>query len=294
MKPLLAAKLGSIEQVKFPVWATPKLDGIRCLITDAGPVSRKLKPIPNHYVRGLLKTLPKYLDGELMIPGAANFGEITSAIMSEEGEPHDPHFEYHVFDRFFDEVTPSTCDYLTRVASLGHDDLWPKWVKILRPVKCSTPEELLALEAIYLDLDYEGVMLRQGSGGYKFGRSTVREGLLLKLKQFEDFEAEVIGFEELQHNENEQTRDALGNAKRSTHKAGKVPGGTLGTLLCRRLSDDVEFGVGSGLTAAQREEVWANRPEWMGAIVRVRSQASGAKDAPRFPVFQGRRAKEDM
>ena len=53
-------------------------------------------------------------------------------------------------------------------------------------------EELIDYEQGAVEDGYEGVMLRDPSAPYKYGRSTVRKGYLLKLKRFEDSEAEVI------------------------------------------------------------------------------------------------------
>ena len=53
-----------------------------------------------------------------------------------------------------------------------------------------------------LDDGYEGLMLRAPDGPYKFGRSTVKENTLLKVKNFLDDEAEVIGFKEQTTNTN--------------------------------------------------------------------------------------------
>jgi hypothetical protein len=75
-------------------------------------------------------------------------------------------------------------------------------------------------------------MLRDPNGPYKFGRSTRKEGYLLKLKRFCDSEAEVIGVVELMHNGNEAKTNALGRTERSTRKAGKTGMGVLGALAC--------------------------------------------------------------
>jgi len=74
-------------------------------------------------------------------------------------------------------------------------------IKLL-PRVINSAEELDAFEAACLRDGFEGVMLRSPSGRYKFGRSTLKENLLLKLKRFEDAEAQIIGFEELSHNAN--------------------------------------------------------------------------------------------
>jgi DNA ligase-1 len=89
-------------------------------------------------------------------------------------------------------------------------------------------EELSTWEAQWLLEGHEGVMIRSLGGPYKQGRSTEREGYLLKLKQFKDSEAIVLGSYEQMHNENEAKTNALGHTERSTEKAGMVPAGVLG------------------------------------------------------------------
>lgn len=56
MKPILAGEVTDPEKIKFPVYASPKYDGIRALVVDGLLVSRTLKPIPNHYIRSMLST----------------------------------------------------------------------------------------------------------------------------------------------------------------------------------------------------------------------------------------------
>jgi DNA ligase-1 len=130
-------------------------------------------------------------------------------------------------------------------------------------------------------------MLRQTHGVYKFGRSTPREFLLMKLKRFEDSEALVLGIVEQRRNENEPTINNLGRTKRSSHKANKVGKGTTGALQVRDLKTGIEFEIGTGMDDAQREEFWTNDPT--GQIVKYKFQPTGVKEKPRFPVFIGLR-----
>lgn len=291
MKPMLAGKAESIHDVRFPAYCTPKLDGIRCLILNGVAVSRKLKPIPNEHVRRMLVGLPDGFDGELIVPGASYFGETSSAIMSRDGEPA---FEYHVFDYAF---SPHL-GYCQRIESLRREAAFAEithgeWVKPLLPRRVGSPDELARFEAICLEQGYEGVMIRSEDGPYKFGRSTAREGYLLKLKRFEDSEAVVVGYEELRRNENALERDELGYAKRSKAKAGMVGGGTLGKLHVRR-EDGVEFAIGSGFDDAFRAKAWAERESLVGRIAKYRHQPHGALEAPRCPVFLGFRHEDDL
>ncbi len=71
MKPLLPATLETLSDVRYPMHATPKLDGIRCLIWQVRALTRKLRPIPNWHIRHALESQAAlYLDGELMMPRA--------------------------------------------------------------------------------------------------------------------------------------------------------------------------------------------------------------------------------
>ncbi len=285
-KPMLAGTLESLADVRYPVLCTPKIDGIRCLITEAGPVSRKLKPIPNDHVRETLWTLPRGLDGELWIPGAKCFGDVSSEVMRKTGRPS---FEYLIFDTF--ALSDMGVPYEMRVRALREMPL-PEFARALDVDRIENEAALLRYEASCLEAGFEGVMLRCPHGPYKHGRSTVCEGWLLKLKQFADDEAMIIGVQELLHNDNALECDALGHAKRSTHQDGKRAGGKLGALMLRR-PDGLEFNVGTGFTDTQREALWAARENLPGLTVKYRHQGSGAKDAPRFPSFLGFRHEDD-
>ena len=73
-KPLLAVA-ADLEKIEFPVWATPKIDGIRCLKINGQVVSRNFKPIPNHHIRTTLEQiLPDGIDGEI-IPTKVTHGK---------------------------------------------------------------------------------------------------------------------------------------------------------------------------------------------------------------------------
>lgn len=281
-RPMLAAKLDNLSKISYPVFCTAKIDGIRCLMVNGQAVSRRLKPIRNKHVQKLMSTLPDGLDGELILRNSMKFNEISSAIMRESGEPD---FLYCVFDVI--ERDP----YLTRMMTLTDLDL-PEFVQKIIPLKIEDEEALLSYEETCLANGFEGVMLRNGSGPYKHGRSTVREGWLMKWKRFLDAEAEVIGFAERMHNANPKTRDNLGHAKRSSHKENLSPTGTLGKLIVRR-DDGLEFGVGTGFDDATRQEIWDNQGEYLGKLVKYRFQPHGVKEAPRFPTFLGFRDRSD-
>lgn len=69
MKPLLACNApANLNSLPYPLFASVKLDGIRCVIKDGVALSRTLKPIRNQYIQSLLGR-PEFngLDGELIV-----------------------------------------------------------------------------------------------------------------------------------------------------------------------------------------------------------------------------------
>jgi DNA ligase-1 len=289
-RPLLASTLEDISTLKFPVLATPKLDGIRVLKVDGKVVTRNFKEIPNKYIRALLeKYLPDNVDGELMTPGT--FNDIQSKVMSFDGEPE---FSFCAFDYIkedlevpYDIRTKDLKESLSKIKA-------PFKIKILVPKKLSSIDELLQYEDKCLKEGYEGVMIRTPKGKYKCGRSTPKEQILMKLKRFLDAEAEVIGFEEKLHNDNIQETDEFGLSKRSSKKDGLIPANTLGALLVKDIQTGVIFGLGSGFDDSLKQEIWNNRDQYINKIVKYKYQSVGVKNAPRFPVFLGFRNILDL
>jgi len=266
----------------YPVLCTPKLDGIRCVVRGGVPLSRTLKPIRNNHVRKMFSGCPDNLDGELLVEGKT-FNEIQSLLMTIEGTPD---FAYHVFD-----IIDPKADYQDRMELLESIELPSFCVKVL-PVVVENESELLLQEEKCLNQGYEGLMIRDPDGPYKYGRSTQKQGWLCKLKRFSDAEAVIVGFEELQHNMNTLTTSKTGHAKRSHKEEGMIPAGTLGAFVVER-EDGSQFKVATGLTQEERQRYWDTRDSLLGQLVKYKYQEAGAKDLPRFPVFLGIRHPDD-
>jgi len=300
-KPMLAAtqKPDKLAGIKYPVLATYKLDGIRSLFLDKEVKSRKLKKIPNLYIRNELnKVLGNCLknseifsgefDGEIVASTSMNFQETTHNVMSFEGTPD---FIYFVFDVVENDLKMSYENRIELLKSIEFNDA--RIVKLL-PTKINNEQELLAFEEKALSKGFEGVILRSCSGPYKCGRATLKEGYLSKMKRFSDSEAIILDFEELEQNNNIATKDALGHSERSSHKANMVGKNTLGTLVVKDIYSDLELRIGSGLDDTTRAAIWADKEKYRGMVVKYKYFAVGVKDKPRHPVFLGFRNSDDM
>jgi len=286
-KPMLAAE-AVLENLKFPLFASPKLDGIRAIIMNGRVMSRALKEIPNATVQEMF-THPEMegLDGELIVglpTSKSCYRDTVSVVMSDSKLTP---ASFHVFDR----IDVPGAGYRERLARLEAAFSLP-WIAKVPQVIMQDIDRLLDYETKCLEEGYEGLILRSMDGPYKFGRSTAKEGHLLKLKRFVDAEAEVIGFEERMHNANEATTNELGRTQRSSHQAGKVPMGTLGALVVKM--GDIQFNIGTGFDDAQRDKIWANREQHLGQLAKFKYFPIGVKDAPRHPVYLGWRDRSDL
>lgn len=290
-KPMLASAFDE-SKARFPYIATPKIDGIRFLMVDGQAVSRSFKPIRNKHIQKLLgETLPDGTDGELTC--GDNFQTSTSGIMSFDGEPD---FKVWVFDYVRPEreqILPFNMRLKDFYSAFPRCNEVTYQYAVLNGTAVSNTAELESFEMKCLEQGYEGVMLRDPAGTYKFGRSSVNEGLLLKLKRFEDGEAKVIGFEEKMSNQNPEERDAFGRMKRSSALSGLVASGTLGALLLER-DDGLQFSCGSGLNDNDRAHIWANQNKHLGLYAKYKYFAHGVKDKPRHPIFLGFRHPDDI
>ena len=77
-KPMLASQIDDLSTVKYPVYASYKLDGIRAIIYQGVAYSRSLKPIPNKSIQEWAmqnKESLEGLDGEFIV-GEPNTEEV--------------------------------------------------------------------------------------------------------------------------------------------------------------------------------------------------------------------------
>lgn len=295
MKPMLAErKLPDTSGIAYPIYASPKLDGIRALVIDGQLRSRALKPFPNAFVQKSFSS-SKYsgLDGELIFgePSAPDVYRETQKVVSRRaGEPN---VKFYLFD-LWDAKLP----YASRYDSVKEAVIGRRLpcVELVPSVIVTNELQLLDYERQQLDLGYEGLILRSPNGPYKFGRSTMKEGWMLKLKRFEDAEATVVEVYEEMHNGNEAKTNELGRTKRSSHQANLVGKERAGGFVCA--SPDfpgVTFDVPSTtIPHDERPALWRKRKSVVGKVLKYKYFAHGGKDRPRHPVFLGWRDKWDL
>lgn len=302
---VMLARDADLDRIMYPVYASPKYDGVRCHIEEdengiVHALTRSNKPIPNKYIRAQLERREfRGFDCELIVgePTAQDvFQKTQSAVMSFEGEPE---FTLYVHDYLdMDQTFEERLSFLMQLRHKVRSELLLK--DVFRNVVfvdhrlIESYDALLIAEHLALDQGYEGLILRNPSAKYKQGRAGKTGQELLRLKRFNDAEAVIIGWEQRFHNANDAMLDERGYTKRSTRKDGMVAENLLGSFRVRDPETGVEFNIGSGFNAAQRFEFWNRKEELLGKLVSYKYFEVGVKDAPRFPIFKGFRDAVDM
>ena len=300
-KPMLAPQDDPLKNpnffrdLKFPLLVSPKLDGIRCVVRGSECLSRKLLPLPSNQVHDMFSGYESY-DGELIVgsPTAADCYNRTQSHVMSRDKPSDE-LSFHVFDITDEDLA---CEpFSARLNMVSNSVMSSEWfgskLHIVPHVHCYNLEDLLEQEEYYLSQGYEGVIMRNPNGHYKWGRGTFKEGLIYKLKRFQDDEATITGFVEEQTNMNDLEEDNLGHAKRSTKQEGMMGANTLGKIIAN--FNGVEISVAPGvLTHKERRVIWDNQSDFLYKTIKFRHFPHGKKDLPRQPRFSGFRDSIDL
>jgi len=228
IKAMLAHKYNE-DKADYPAYIQPKLDGVRCLFTAKGAVSRANNQFMNvqHIEQALKPFFAKnptaILDGELYNHSLKDdFEKIISLVKKKKPTKDDrveaaELVEYHIYD----VASMTIANYTTRLNYINSISNF-QWNHILRRVDTKVAldfDDALKMHKKNLKLGYEGSIYRSFEGKYKGTRSWD----LMKFKDFHDAEATIIGYE-------------IGRGKRE---------GTLGKFIMQD-DDGNEFGCPPG------------------------------------------------
>lgn len=291
VKPMRGAPYESFFAIRnmYPFFVQPKVDGIRGLVYNGVAFSRSGKPLPNADLQKWFAGKPGLNGCDLEITvGEPNrprvYRETNSAVMADFG---DANWVVTVFDLWAMTQTPYYERFNVLTAGLKTDHQ-------IRSIECrlvELPEQLQEYEQLCLENSWEGVMLRKPSSIYKYGKSTLREGHLIKVKRYMDAEARITGYEPLYTHEGESFRDDFGYERRDAKKENLVEQPMLGALIGETVGDGfpkegVSFKCGSGFDDAEREYLWSIRESLPGQHFTYKHQGVGDYDAPRQPIFK--------
>lgn len=187
------------DEISFPVYSQPKLDGIRLNVTGSKMLSRnkkEFKSIPHlSYLMEFCSNNNCILDGELYNHSFKHdFNKITSIVKKtkpsiEDLKESEKYIQYWIYDVFFlDSPELNFEERFIKLQFLIKDEgrSFPN-VIIVNTRKCITLNDLDSYYGEYLGDGFEGQMVRTNSS-YEQKRSKT----LLKRKEFCDSEYEVV------------------------------------------------------------------------------------------------------
>lgn len=264
--PMLAHKFADHgHKIKYPAAIQPKLDGIRCIaMVRNGRCtlwSRTRKPITS--MPHIVATLEKHfkdnditLDGELYNHSyKTNFEHIVSLVRQEEPDPRHTDVQYHVYDLVEDDMP-----FEGRIKKLNVAvglKLAPTVIAVETAI-VENEDAVMPIFNRYRAAGFEGAMLRNLNGKYVNKRSYD----LLKVKEFDDAEFEIVGIDE-------------GRGKLAGH---------VGAFICRT-GDGKEFLAKMSGETARLRDLFTDHSLWRGKRLTVQYQGlTGSGGVPRFPV----------
>lgn len=292
------------SELKYPIYSQPKLDGIRCVVRmeDDTLVGRTRNGKEIECIPHILKSLNSFflaypnaiLDGELYNHDLRdNFNKITSLVRKQKpvksAKMTDNAFakkvteyeerlaeaeetiEYHVYDvPYLDDSCTEKTIFDMRFTQLKNalnknSNIIQHNVLLVETSEVHTEDDLDNLYGQYLDLGYEGQMVRKDEG-YENKRSTT----LLKRKEFIDAEYRVIDID-------------VGNGNRS---------GTAKHLVC--FCDKTKQTFNSNIKGSfdYLKEIYDNRKHYIGQLATIKFFQLTPDGIPRFPYAIGFRDYE--
>jgi DNA ligase-1 len=251
-----------MKKVTFPCYVQPKLDGMRSLGSeDDGFMSRTGKAIDTlgHIVLANLNDA--ILDGELYAHGIS-FQENMKLI--KKYRPHlTEQVKYHVYDIVMDAPFNERHDTLVSlVRRLDNPN-----IELVPTYLAFNKEQINEFHQSFIAQGYEGTMVRHSEEGYAVNK---RSSQLLKYKDFLDEVYEVV--------------DVVPSESRPEQ------GVVVCTKIMEQAGDNVwvqNFNCGMKFSHAEREEILANKQNYIGKMAEVRFFEYTDGGVPRFPVCVG-------
>lgn len=282
-----------IDKIKYPVLVQCKVDGVRAQNQGGTLYTRTLKPFANLATQKYFSD-PMFegFDGEMYCGGIRDpdlCRKTTSGVNSIQG---DPEAKWMVFD-----LVGSDLPYQERLEVLKRrirmiDD--PR-IHLVQWTMCMDEKHLLDLENTFLNLGYEGVVVRTIDGGYKEGRVGKTDPIATRIKRFTEEEAVVLIIEEAEENLNEKQVNELGLSFRTSHQENKIGKGMVGAMTCRDIKTGKGIRVGAGtMPHSDRKMYWENQEELVGKTIKYKCFPHGEHLKPRFPTFVTIRPEWDL
>jgi len=312
-QPMLAPNdTPDLGELRYPIFASLKLDGVRFLIFDGKMLSRKMEPLHPATVKRFQPVIDwaaesdVCLDGEIWSPNL-KFNQIQSALAHPA--PGDG-LKLYIFDILNVPEWYSSKSWKDADADDHLTQFSQRVVRYFAWCQCNDPTEqflvpveqhrCLNAEQINEQLQVakadggEGLMLKSPTSYYVHSRTTARQNIFWKLKFWNEVNAKIVGFKQgktltEEARENNTQRNALGSLKRGHRKGDRAEVDKVGSVEVE-IADGQMFPKGTRCFVGFTENVyhlrsditWDNREKFLGKHVDIVFQEHGSKNKPRM------------
>jgi DNA ligase-1 len=268
-KPMLATPLEKVKPEKIDwssAYVQPKLDGHRALFVDGTLYSRQGKTLDLPHITDAIRSAGLehlHLDGEIYLHGKT-LQELSTLI--KKHRPETLYLEYHIYDLVEDNSFVYRALKLVRIFT-GRKFLTTKCVD---GFKVNSMDQAMEHHARFREQGYEGTMLRFSDDHYQDGK---RSRTLLKMKEFQDAEFEIIDVKE-------------GTPYIKANEIYKVP-----VWKCA-LENGNTFDVTAQGDMHEKDAQWKQRRQHIGKQLTVKFHYYSEAGIPQLPVAL--RFREDI
>jgi ATP-dependent DNA ligase len=279
------------NNIVFPCFTQPKLDGLRCIMYR-DPITNVLHcqsrtgsyfDTMSHVKTSLAPIFTKHpdiiFDGELYTTEIP-FEELAGLIKKKKLTPNDQErlraIQYHIYD-IIDETKPFeerhamirkvfAQDAASRMASphAHASDHMPQFICLVPTTEAKTPTDFRTQFGEFIEAGYEGIMLRNKKGMY---RCNYRSHDLQKYKEFLEDEFPIVGF---------------------TQGDGRDKGTIIWICVTK---EGKEFSVRPRGTMEHRRKLFETGEKYVGKKLTIIYQELTEEGKPRFPVGKDVRDK---
>jgi len=292
-----------LEKITFPCLAQKKIDGMKMIIRSDNQggmefFGRSMKPITNQWI---IEKFSAIFEDIAVLSGWVFEGELQAGdsfegcdgLLSAKYREFDDVI-YHMFDEISDMSLPYSDRWSVVAATVNAID--HPMVMAVHGLRIKDMDGLMLFHDINdRDPGLDGTIVRWEDSIYKPGKRTENEKYVLKIKDFQDIEVEIVAVNELLNNHNEGFTNPLGRTERSTAQDSRIAGGTLGSFTCQMPSGAI-FAVGSfrGMSRDTGQKLWDRREELSGKLIKIKYMRLSQYGVPIHPVYLGFRDPIDL
>jgi DNA ligase-1 len=271
--PMLPQYVSTLQDISMPVFVTPKLEGLRCIISQGRLIGVE-HAISNERILELCRDLPE-LDGELVVGrerGGNVWARTVAGALRTEGDPEFTLWASDTIEEAYRHM-PYRQRY-GRVKTLVEQAGKP-YLKLAPLQVCTEAQQVIMLERVAIEQGLDGVILRDPDAPYIYGSQDLDDPAMAVLKRYRmDYGVIVDIIEEM--------RTQAGGRLPPPHVKLQPAGRARGLVVAHRVLG--VFMLTEGIDHGQRARLWIDREKLYGRRVCFRIHLS---DKTRDPIFAG-------